>query len=181
MVLRELIQRAVAVARPGDPISQSVAEQTAEPLLITVFAAVGNKLAGNERTRSQLRRTKILNFVGGPVLLPTDVLSDYIDTANLLDPTDFTKIYSLAPWDQFTSTLLDQRLGYFALEGEGVIHVVEPFTFYNPAAEPTVLLNLTVPCVPVIPLAITDPVPVTDEVAEELVTALAQALRAAIK
>lgn len=177
IILKELIQRAVAISSPA---SSAIAEQTVEALLPSVFAEVGTRLAGNERTRSQLRRTKVLTFIAAPVQLTSDVLTDYIDSGNLRDPTNLTKIYSHAPWDQFTSSLLDTRLGYFALEGEGIIHVVEPNLVYNPALEPTVTLSLTTPCTPEIPAAVTSTIAVTDEVRDELITALATALKMAL-
>lgn len=178
MTLKELIQRAVEIANQG--LTEAAAtEAAAEAHLPAVFHAVGVKAAANERLRTTLRRTKSLVFVSGAVSLPSDVLTAYITEGNLLDPIDKTKLYSLAPWDQLTTGTLDQRLGHFAIEGESTMHVVEPGNVYDPALGPDLSLLLTVPCIPAIPALITGSIAVIDEVADDLTSTLAVALRLA--
>lgn len=175
MTLKELIERAIEIAGGG------ISEKVAEPLLPSVFAEVGQKMAAQERTRTFLRRTQVLAFTAAPVTLANDVLTDYLDEGTLIDPTDLSKQYSLAPWDQFVSRQLDQRLGHFAVEGEMTLHVVEPGFVYDPTLEPTVTLQLTTPCDPVIPALFNSQVLVIDAVIPELINTLAVALKIAVK
>lgn len=154
----------------------TAAEETAEALLPRIFNEVGAIAARTERLRTTLRRTKALAVVAGAVELPTDVLTSYIDIANLLDPADITALYSWAPWYQFTTGTLDQRLGYFAVEGESTLHVTEAGTPYSPTTGPTVALLLTIPCIPAIP-TIDAEVVVIAEISDMLITALAESLK----
>lgn len=178
MTLKELIQRAVDIANQG--LSEaSHTEQAAEAHLPAVFHAVGVQAASSFRLRTTLRRTKTLTPVIGVVTLTSDVLTAYIDEAILYDPADITKRYSLISWELMLAGQLDQRLGAFALQGESTLHIVEPFTIYDPISGPGQSLLLTTPCTPAIPTGLTNDVLVIDEVAQQLITALAAALRLA--
>lgn len=178
MNLSELIQRAVDIAsrQQDTAVTRYALEAAAEPLLPIVFRQVGVELARTANTRTLLRRTKTLNFVGGVVTLTSDVLTDYVCEGHLADPTDRTKRYSLAPWNSFITDELDPRLGHFAVEGEATMRVVEPNTTYDPTTGPTVTLELTTPCAPVVPATAATAVAATDEVVMRLVGALAAAL-----
>lgn len=175
MTLKELIQRAVDIANLK-LTEASQAEQAAEALLPAVFGSVATKAAGSPRLRTTLRRTKTVAVVSGAATLTDDVLTAYIDEANLIDPSDTTKLYSLVSWHLYTTGQLDERLGYFTIKGETLLHVRDPFETYDPSGGMSASLQLTVPCVPEIPALVTDDVNVTDEVADELITALAAAL-----
>lgn len=181
MILLELIQRSVAMAVQGmdSPVVRAAVETAVEPLVPVVFAQAGDELAKTERFRVLLRRTKQLAVVDGSVQLPDDVLSVYLDDAALIDPADTTKRYSLLPWHELVREQLDARLGHFAVEGEGTIHIVEPDTPYDPNAGPTTALALTIPCSPEVPASITDEVDVPAEIIDWLIMKLALALKPA--
>lgn len=179
MTLKELIQRAVDAASRAKPESPTATalEAIAESVLPTVFKDVGEEAARSETTRHLLRRTKEITFTTGTMLLPNDILSAHIREANMLDSTDKTKRYSYTEWHSFVKDL-DTRLGYFSVEGESTIHVVEPGSSYDPLAGPDITLLLTTPCIPVIPILAGNSIAVADEVATMLLARLTQVLSA---
>lgn len=142
-----------------------------------VFAAVGERMAANERTRHLLRRTKNLAVVNGSVTLTEDVLSDYIDDSVLLDPDDLDKNYSYISWEHFVREPFDPRLGHYSIEGEGELRVVEPGDAYTAVGGPTVVLRLSIPCSPEVPAAAASPIDARGEVVDELRAALVQVLK----
>jgi len=176
MTLRELIQRALDIASQGlGPLDRAALETAVEPILPIVFGEVGDFYASREHTRSLLRRTKDLVVANGVVQLSDDVLTRYICDAVLYDPTDTTKRYSLVPWESLVRESLDDRLGYFAVEGEATLHVVEPYEEFDPTVGPDVALKLSVPCaleIPALDTNIDMPAEVTDELLRRLVNAL---------
>lgn len=181
MILQELIDRALSIATVGlDPATASLLadEVRAEDLLLTVFTQVGVQAAREERLRHTLRRTKTLNVVNGTVQLPSDVLSAYITDSVLYDPTDLTKRYAYLAPEHFVRERLDARLGHYSVVGESGVRVTEPGESYDPFTGPTVELHLTIPCVPEVPATANDAIAVSDEVADDLVAALARELRA---
>ena len=179
MTLRELIQRAVSIAVQGmdSPVIRAAVEVAAEPLVPVILARAGDELASTARMRSLLRRTKLLNFAAGTVQLPDDVLSAHMDDAVLIDPASPANRYSLVSWEELTREQLDFRLGYFAMEGEAILHVVEPDTAFDPTGGPTISLELTIPCSPEVPANIDDEVVVPAEIIDWLVEKLAMALK----
>lgn len=180
MTVKELIQRAVSIARQGlpTPLPIDAMEAAAEPLLPIVFAEVGERAARDERLRRTLFRAKAFAFNGGPETLPSDVLTGYLDMSVLFDPDDPTKIYSWVPWNQFISTQLDTRLGYYTLEGESLrFHLVEPGIAFDPTTGPIITVTLYTPCSPEIPATITEHIAVTGEVLDDLLAALSVALK----
>lgn len=179
MTLLELIQRAVSIAVQGmdSPVVRAAVEAAVEPLVPVVFAQAGDELAKTARLRTLLRRTKQLTFTNGVVQLPDDVLSVYADSAVLYDEDDTSKRYSLVSWEDMIRGELDSRLGHFAVEGEELMHVVEPGVAFNPLAGPNVVLRLTIPCSPEVPANITDPVDIPAEIIDWIVEKLAVALK----
>lgn len=178
MTLQELVDRALSVASAGMPEPPTVdASMIAEDVLLVVFGTVGERMAANERTRHLLRRTKTLNVVNGAVQLGSDVLSAYVTDSVLKDPDERSKDYSYLAPEHFVRETFDSRLGHYSVVGEGVLRVVEPAEFYDPATGPTASYHLTIPCVPEVPATANSQVAVGEEVADELVAALAAALK----
>lgn len=180
MTLQELIDRALSVAMIGqDPSTTPAlnADMFAEDLLPQVFGAVGERMAANERTRHLLRRNKTLVLVDGEIALPVDVLSAYITDSVLFDPADPSQPYSYLAWENFIRETLDTRLGHYSLQGESILHALGPGEAYDPNGGPDITLRLTIPCSPAVPAAAGDQLAVNAEIADELVTELARALR----
>lgn len=180
MTLQELVDRALSMASAGmEPSSVPTlhAEMIAEDMLPAVFGEVGQRLAANERTRHLLRRTKTLAVVNGAVQLSADTLSAYITDSVLTDADDETKDYSYLDPVHFVREPLDSRLGHYSVVGESGLRVLEPGEAYAPLAGPTASYLLTIPCVPEVPATAASPVVASEEVIDELVTALATALR----
>jgi hypothetical protein len=182
MTLTELIQRAVDIASKDldTSVDRMGIETVVEPLVPIAFHDVSVRLAREEHTRHLLRRSMVLNFINGVEDLDNDVLSAYISDATLVDQADRTKRYSLIPYSQLVTDELDPRLGHFAVEVGHTIHVVEPNSTYDPTTGPTIDLYLTTPCVVAVPAAVGDPVVATYEVLDDLVHALAMALKPAL-
>lgn len=183
MTLKELIQRATDIASQGLDEGTLTAnpEEVAEPLLPIVFSEVSHRYAQSEQLQTMLRRTKSLVFANGLVALSSDVITGCIRAANLLDPADRTKLYSYVPWSQLVTGSLDSRLGYFALEGESTLHVVESNTTFDPADGPNITLELTIPCEVEVPTVLANPIVARDEIVDDLLAALATALKPVIR
>lgn len=179
--LQEIIDLSVQQATAGiDATLITDAEITAEPLLPNIFQQVGREAARNERTRSILSRAKTATFTNGTATLSDDVLTEYKEDSTFYDTADLTKEYSLVrEWADF----IQPRTGYQLLLGsycirDGVtIGVVEPGANYAVGSGVTGNRALVIPCVPVIPTLSTDVVVMPDEVANNVIEALAVALR----
>jgi hypothetical protein len=177
ITLQQLIDQAVSLASRNDSLSSAIsAEMVTEDMLEIVFGDLATDMARSPATRSLLRRTKTLTFVGGEVAVPDDVLTEHMADSNLLDPDDPTKLYSFtSSWERFIQNS-EQRLGYYSVEGESTLHVTEPGTAYDPAGGPDIELLLTVPCAPAVPAAATDPIAIREELIGDLIARLARAL-----
>lgn len=181
MTLNELVQRAIDIAAQGldTPVLRESMEVVVEPLIPVAFNDAGDKLRGSVATRSALRSTKDLAVVDGVVTLPNEVMVAYLGDSLLYDPEDISKSYSLVDYADMVRDQLDDRLGYYAVKGNGALQVVEPGEDFDPTAGPTVDLKLTTPCVPLVP-ALNATVDVTPEVSDVIIERLAQLLRAAV-
>lgn len=175
MNYKEFLQRAIGVANAGLTQPNTINESDVEPLVPIVFQDVGMRLASSRNTRSLLRRTKTVAFTAGSATLSADVLTAYTCESTLYDSSDTTKLYSWVPeWEDFTQSQ-DTRLGYFNVN-ESTITVIEPGEIYSdPGLNGS--RSLVIPCEPNVPTTINAAIDARDEVIDNLVQALAQALK----
>lgn len=153
------------------------ADAIAESLVPQVFQEVGQACASDPRKRSLLRRTKTVSFTNGAGTLTSDVLTQCADDSYLYDPSDPTIIYShVREFADFVG-YLDTRLNYYNIESGVTIRVIEDGDEYDSLAGATKSLSYSTPCVPAIPTSATANVDVADEIASDLVSALAEAIK----
>ena len=184
MIYQELIDRAITEAKRGLAPSVAAAfdeaEDIAEVLVPTVFAEFSAECARDEHRRTLLATTQDLTVTLGSATLPSDVLTEYFHEATLRDPSDLTKSYSFVPFNEFISGQLDQRLGYFTVELGRTFRMIEAGASFNESGGYTGTPKLTAPSAIPVPALAGATVNVVDEIADDLVTALAMALRGEI-
>lgn len=180
-----MIEAALSQACAGtDPLTNPISDTSwiAEDFVSSVFQQVGVQCAKDERKRSLLRKSKTVTFVNGAGTLTSDVLTEYKEDSTLYDASDLTKEYSLVrEWGDF----IQPRTGWMLWQGiysmNGVtISVVEPNANYDPSTGVSEDRTLVIPCVPVIPASAATAVDVPSEIENDLVEALAVALRGVI-
>ncbi len=178
LTLQQLIDQAISIANRGVPPSTSPAlsaEMIAEDLVGTVFQQVGQTVAADPTRRSLLRRTKTVAFAAGSATLTGDVLTQYLSESMLYDPTALSAVYSWIPqWEEFVR-MVDRRDGYYCVN-ESTIAVIQPNAVYSPSSGLSGNLSLVTPCAPAVPAAATDAVVIRDELIDDLVMGLADAL-----
>lgn len=183
MTLKELIQRAVDVAGHGFPDL----EIAVEPRLPLIFGRISDRYARDPMLRPMLRRTLVLAVTDGSVSLPTNVLTPYLYTSTLVDPTDQTKLYSFAPWNLFIRDY-ETRIGQYSMKhfdvqsGRGMsellfLYVTEPGTAYSSSSGPTVTLELTTPCAVLVPASAAGVINARDEVVDDILQELISDIR----
>jgi len=181
-----MIEAALSQACAGtDPLTSPISDTAwiAEDFVMSIFAQVGAECAKDERQRSLLRKSKTVTFVNGSATLTDDVLTEYKEDSTLYDAADLTKEYSLVrEWADF----IQPRAGYMLWLGtysmnEVTLSIVEPNANYDPMAGISANRTLVIPCVPSIPALATDPVVVVPELQNNLIEALAVALRGQIQ
>lgn len=177
MTLKELIQRAIAMAQPGlDPLARAAIEIAAEAQVLPVFGDLSEELASKPSTRHLLARIKTVNVVNGSVALPDDVLTAYACEAQLFDPDEPDTVFSRTDWADFLSQQLDDRLGHFLIN-EGTLFVVDPGDQYVHGIGPTRELRLIIPCTLEVP-ALNNQIAAPAEILDMLLERLAASLRA---
>lgn len=178
LTLQQMIDSAISIASRGvDPSAATslAAEMVAEDLVSTVFQQVGQTVASDPARRSLLRRTKIVAFTAGSAALTGDVLTQYLCESMLYDTTALSAVYSWIPqWEEFIRQT-DQRDGYYCVN-ENTIAVVQPNVGYNASTGLTGNLSLVVPCSPTVPASAGATVDIRDELIDDLVMGLADAL-----
>lgn len=183
MTYEEMIYRIVSQAQRGSEAAEHTnldAYSIAEAIVPSIFQAVAEAAAGDNRKRPLLRRTKTVSFVNGSVTLADDVLTKYLCDATLIDSAALTKRYSwVNDYGEFIRTT-DSRLGFFNSPIENTLAIREPGVAYVVGSGLTGSRLLTVPCVPEIPALATDPVDVADVIASDLVSVGAEMLRGAL-
>jgi hypothetical protein len=177
--VQELIDKAVFQAKLDPSLASANLEPTANSLLAQVFQQVGIDCAKDERKRSLLRREKTLTFANGIATVSADVLTKYKEDALLYDPDDTTAEYSLCrEWFDFVRSD-DRLIGRYSFNGD-TIGILEAGEVYDPADGTDGDRTLVIPCVPEVPALATDEIDVVEEVASDLVSALAESLKGAI-
>jgi hypothetical protein len=178
VTLQQLIDKAVSIASRGTDPSTSPAlsaEMVTEDLVSTVFNQVSQKMAGDPTRRSLLRRIKSISFSSGSGVVTEDVLTQYFNESMLYNTSDLTARYSLVPqWESFIRSS-DTRLGYYCVN-ESAIAIIEPGATYSASTGLTGTRSLIVPCVVAVPATASTTISARDEVVDELLTGLADAL-----
>lgn len=183
MIYREFIYRAVEQAQRGlDPNRSKLmdAEGVAEVMAPQVFAEIGNRAARDEKLRTILTSPFTVAFANGLATLGDTVLTAYLCESTLIDTGDLTKRYSFIPnWGDFVRprSAIDQRFGWFALQGGTSIAIVEPSANYAVGAGVTGNRNLTAPRIPSVPATAATELDAPAEIEDDLVNALAEMIR----
>lgn len=176
--LQQLIDQSVSIAGRGVEPSLSpvlAAEMVAEDLVSTVFQQVGQAVAADPARRSLLRRTKTVTFASGVGTVTGDVLTQYLCESMLYDSTALTAVYSWIPqWEEFMR-MSDRRDGYYCVN-ESTIAVIQPGAVYAVASGLSGDLSLVTPCAIEMPASASATVVVRDELIDDLVMGLADAL-----
>lgn len=124
-----------------------------------------------------MRKALTVSMADGEGTIPSQALTKYMEDATLFDPGDLSKTYSWVREFQDFMGPLDQRLGYFNVQGESVLLQREPGEVYEPGFGFSDDMTLIIPCVPVRPASATDPIDCIDEIASDLVDVGAAFLR----
>lgn len=183
MIYREFIYRAVEQAQRGlDPNRSKLmdAEGIAEAMAPQVFEETGRRAARDERLRSILMSPFTVSFTNGLATLGESVLKAYLCESALIDTGDLTKRYSFIPnWGDFVRprSSIDQRLGWFALQGDTTLAIVEPSASYAVGAGVTASRNLTAPRIPTVPATAATELDAPNEIEEDLINMLAEMIR----
>lgn len=173
--LQQLVDLAVQQAGGGTPADRL--EVTAEALLPVALDNVQRRYASRPETRTLLKKTKDLTLAGGTAALPPDVLTEWITEAHLYDPADQTKDYAYVPeWRDFTSGLLDHRLGYFALQNATTLAQVEAEADYVAGSGFAGAMKLDAACALAVPASDTATFDCAPEVEAEILRELAALL-----
>lgn len=183
MIYQEFIHRAVEQAQRGlDPNRSKLmdAEGLAQIMAPQVFAEIGNRAARDEKLRSILMSPFTVSFTNGLATLGDTVLTAYLCESTLIDTADLTKRYSFIPnWGDFVRprSSIDQRLGWFALQGGTSLAVVEPSASYAVGAGITASRNLTAPRIPAVPATAATELDAPSEIEDDSINALAEMIR----
>lgn len=185
MIYQAFIEMALSQACAGiDPLATPISDTgwIGEDFVSTIFQQVGRQCAADERKRSLLRKLKTVTFANGVATLTSDVLTEYKEDSTLYDAADSTKEYSLVrEWGDF----IQPRAGWMLWQGNYcmngvIITVVEPSESYIAGSGLSGGRVLGIPCVPVVPAAATDAIDAVEEITDDLLTALATALKGEI-
>jgi hypothetical protein len=151
----------------------------ADTLFPVVSQSVSEAAAANEYKRSLLRREKSVTLVAGSATLDDDVLTHYIADATLIDPTSSTTLLKHYAWRDYPDFIRrgDRRIGIFTLKGGTLLQVIDPNVGFTVPLTTTGTYSLTIPCVVIKPATAATNVDCPDEIASDLVEALAEALR----
>lgn len=150
-----------------------------EVLAANVMHYIAAKCASDPRTRSLLKQTQTISLTNGEGTLPANVLTEYISDAEIYDATD-TFLGSLTSWISNWNDYVrcnELRLGRFSIKAGRTFHYCPPGTIYDPASGVTQDIIVTTPCVPSLPAAAGTAISISDELTDDLVAALADALR----
>jgi len=183
VIYQELIYRAVEQAQRGlDPNRSKFmdAEGIAEVMLPSVFHEIGTRAARDERLRSVLSSPFTVSFANGIATLGDTVMTEYLCESTLIDTGDLRKRYSfIQNWGDFVRprSPIDQKLGWYSMQGGTTIAVVEPNADYAVGAGITASRNLTCPRVPSIPANKSLEVDAPEEIVDDIINVLAEMIR----
>lgn len=186
MTYAEMIDRAYfqALRGMGANTAPNLDDATTimEAMIPTVFQEVALQYAGDPDQQSLLRRTHTIAMSNGAGTLPDEVLSQCLNNANVTDPNDVSvgKFQSYVP--QFVDFIgprdnIQAQLNWWTCKGDTDFLFLEANAEYDPSSGFTGNLDLTVPSVPAVPATASDPIVVSEEIASDLVEALADTLR----
>ena len=175
---QSLIDAACFIAKQ-EGIDQDV---VADVLLPRVFYHVVKQAAANPARRALVMVTNTVALVNGTIALPTTILTEFMRFAAVSDPIGATmanKMRYVANWNEFIRPL-DLTLGYFTvvqLAGASQFYMTRPGTAYTPGAGYTGSIDIIVPTIPTIPAAAATAIACNGEIEDDLVLALAAALK----
>ena len=156
------------------------AEGIAEIMAPQVFAEIGHRVASDEKLRSILTSPFTVSFTNGVATLGDSVLTAYLCESTLTDTSDLTKRYSfIQNWGDFVRprSAVDQRMGWYSIQGGVSLGVVEPSANYAVGAGITASRTLNVPRVPLVPATADTELDCSNEAEEDLINALAEMIR----
>lgn len=183
MTYLEFIHRSVEQAQRGlDPNRSKLmdAEGLAQIMAPQVFAEIGMRAARDEKLRTILTSPFTVAFTNGAATLGDTVLTAYLCESALIDTADLTKRYSFIPnWGDFVRprSSVDQRLGWFALQGGTSLAIVEPNANYAVGAGVTGNRNLTAPRIPSVPATAATELDAPTEIEDDMINLLAEMIR----
>lgn len=183
MTYLEFIHRSVEQAQRGlDPNRSKLmdAEGIAQIMAPQVFEEIGKRAARDEKLRAVLMSPFTVAFTNGLATLGDTVLKQYLCESTMIDTADLTKRYSFIPnWGDFVRprSSIDQRLGWFGLQGDTSLAVIEPGASYAVGAGITANRNLTAPRIPTVPATATTEMDAPNEIEEDMINALAEMIR----
>jgi hypothetical protein len=186
MTYAEMIDRAYFQALRGMDANTAPnlddATTIMEALVPTVFQEVALQYAGDPDQQSLLRRTHTISMSNGAGTLPDEVLSQCLNNASVADPADISvgKFQTFVPqYPDFIGPRdnIQIQLNWWTCKGDTDFLFLEANEEYDPSSGFTGDLELTAPSVPAVPATASDPVVVPEEVASDLVEALADSLR----
>ena len=190
MTYTELIYRTVAQAQRGAVQFEAAnldAQGMAEAQMPTVMQAVAEAAAGLERKRSLLRQTVTVTFTNGVGLIPSYVLTKFIEEGTLYDASNLPTVYSYVKnFNDFIDPTWRQppysALGYYSIIGGDSLAVTEPGVAYSPTSGVTGDRLLNVPTVPQVPTTghQDDQLTIVDEILSDIIDAGAEMLRGAL-
>lgn len=171
--MQEVLDRAIELAAGIADGPLHDADVLAETLLPRVLENLGERVAAKGSRRILLRQTLQVAVTNNIGLLPDNALSQYICEADVVDvPGDRASVttYSIIVRSP------DDRLAWLAMK--------EGFTFHYLPVGGGIYTDdvfITMPCVPVVPAASTDPLIITAELLDEAISDLANAILSAGK
>jgi hypothetical protein len=156
------------------------AEGIAESMAPQVFAEIAHRAARDEKLRSVLTSPFTVSFTNGLAKRGDSLLTAYLCESTLIDTGDLTKRYAfIQNWGDFVRprSAVDQRFGWYSIQGGALLGVVEPNANYAVGAGLTANRNLTAPRVPTVPATADTELDATNEIEEDMINALAEMIR----
>ena len=182
MTYQELLYSAINNALRGVQTEQSPAVDAvaiADTLFPVVSQAVCEAAAADPYRRDLVRRQKTLTLAAGEVVLPSDVLQDFMPDAVFFDPSNLSKKYAWRDYPDFVRRG-DKRIGLFSVRGQDTLIEVEPNANFTVPLVATGARTMVVPCAIEKPTLATDDIVCPFQLLSDLDEALSNSLRGAL-
>lgn len=177
--LSQWVARSITIALQGGETEESVYQEAidiAEAMAHAVMVEVCEDAARGEALL--VTETVTIALANGTGVLPTKVLSEFLPTATVEDPSDATMANKMRylPWRDFARPSIS-TYGYFTMRNQTEFDMTRPGTGYVPGAGYTGNISLTIPCVTDMPGSQTATITVNRKIEQLLVARLAERMK----
>ena len=165
--------RVIATGMGLDPNSSAGLDNkvTFRAMLDSALSTVYNKRAKDPKGFRDLAVRHAVAMVAGSGAIPSELMRAYLHTADFSNGDGDLISYLEYPMDNNASAIY-QQLGYVIVQGDDFV-----YTTPSSGAPYTGTMNVTAISLPALPSNSTDPVPITDEIFDDVCYTLALAVR----